>query len=136
LKYLLDTNVVSEPLRAKPVASILRRLRRHQGETAIASIVWHELQYGCRRLPESRRRTAVEHYLEDVVLATLPILSYDHRAAEWHARERVRLEAAGSTPPFIDTQIAAVASVHDLVLVTRNEADFRSFHGVRVESWG
>jgi tRNA(fMet)-specific endonuclease VapC len=135
LKYLLDTNVVSEPLRPNPAPNILRRLRRHEGETAIASIVWHELQFGCERLPKSRRRTAIERYLEDVVLGSFPILEYDRSAAEWHARERARLEAAGKTPPFIDGQIAAIASVNDLVLVTANKADFRGFKGLRVQSW-
>ena len=135
LKYLLDTNVVSEPLRPSPAATILRRLRRHEGETAIASIVWHELQFGFARLPKSRRRAAIERYLEEVVLASFPILDYDRTAAEWHAGERARLEAAGKTPPFIDGQIAAIASVNDLVLVTADKADFRGFKGLRVQSW-
>jgi tRNA(fMet)-specific endonuclease VapC len=135
LKFLLDTNVVSEPLRPSPSPTLLRRLQRHEGETAIASIVWHELQFGCRRLPRSPRRTAIERYLEEVVLASFPILVYDRAAAEWHARERARLEATGKTPPFVDGQIAAIASVHDLVLVTVNKADFRGFKGFRVQSW-
>ena len=135
VKYLLDTNVVSEPLRPSPSSSILRRLRRHEGETAIASIVWHELHFGCARLPKSRRRAAIERYLEEVVLASFPILDYGRTAAEWHARERARLEAAGKTPPFIDGQIAAIATVNDLMLVTANKADFRGFKGLRVQSW-
>ena len=135
LKYLLDTNVVSEPLRPHPSRTILRRLGSHEGETAICSVVWHELRFGCARLPVSRRREAIERYLEDVVLASFPILDYDRAAAEWHARERVRLEAAGKTPPFIDGQIAAIACVNDLALVTANKADFRGFKGLRVEGW-
>ena len=135
LKYLLDTNVVSEPLRAKPAATILRRLRRHEGETAIASIVWHELQFGCARLPGSSRKAAIERYLEEVVLASFPILDYGRSAAEWHAVERARLEAAGKPPPFVDGQIAAIAAVNDLVLVTANRSDFRGFKGLRLQSW-
>ena len=135
LKYLLDTNIVSEPLRSSPSRTVLRRLASHEGVTAIASIVWHELQLGCARLPVSRRRDAIERYLEDVVLASFPILDYDRAAAEWHARERVRLEAAGKTPPFVDGQIAAIACVNDLVLVTANKVDFRGFKGLRVEGW-
>ena len=135
LKYLLDTNVVSEPLRPKPSTTTLGRLRSHQGETAIASIVWHELQFGCARLPKSRRRAAIKRYLEEVVLASFPILDYGRAAAEWQAGERARLEAAGETPPFIDAQIAAIASVNDLVLITANIADFRGFKGLRVQSW-
>ena len=135
LKYLLDTNVVSEPLRPNPPARLLRRLRRHEGEAAIPSIVWHELQCGCARLPKSRRKAAIERYLDEVVLASFPILDYGRVAAEWHAVERARLEAAGKTPPFVDGQIAAIASVNDLVLVTANKADFREFKGLRVQSW-
>ena len=134
-KYLLDTNIVSEPLKPSPSRAVLRRLAGHEGETAIASIVWHELQFGCARLPVSRRREAIERYLEDVVLASFPILDYDRAAAEWHARERVRLEAVGKTPPFVDGQIAAIACANDLVLVTANKSDFRGFKGLRVESW-
>ncbi len=135
LKHLLDTNIVSEPLRPRPSRAILRRLGRHEGEAAIGSIVWHELLFGCARLSVSRRREAIERYLEGVVLASFPILDYDRASAEWHARERVRLEAAGKTPPFIDGQIAAIACVNKLVLVTANKLDFRRFKWLRVEGW-
>lgn len=134
-KYLLDTNVVSEPLRPEPAPGVLRRLRRHEGETAIASIVWHELLFGCERLPRSRRREAIECYLNEVVSASLPILVYDRAAAKWHARERARLVASGQTPPFVDGQIAAIAQVNDLILITANKSDFRRFKGLRVQSW-
>jgi tRNA(fMet)-specific endonuclease VapC len=135
LKYLLDTNVVSEPLRRKPLHGILRRLRRHEEEVAIPSVVWHELRFGLERLPVSARRDAIERYLQEVVLATIPILDYNRAAAEWHARERARLSSRGETPPFADGQIAAIALVNNLVLVTRNDADFRRFQGLRIVSW-
>ena len=41
--YLLDTNVVTEPLRPLPNPHVLERLAAHQNEIAIASVVWHEL---------------------------------------------------------------------------------------------
>lgn len=63
------------------------------------------------------------------------ILPYDEAAADWHADERARLAAIGLTPPFADGQIAAVAAVNGLVLVTANVADFRHFQGVTVEDW-
>jgi tRNA(fMet)-specific endonuclease VapC len=135
LGYLLDTNVVSEPLRPEPSRSVLRQLRVHEGRAAIASLAWHELWFGCMRLPASARRDAIGRYLEQVVSVSFPILGYDRDAAEWHARERARLGAAGTVPPFIDGQIAAIACVHDLVLVTANRADFRRFRGLRVEDW-
>ncbi len=78
---------------------------------------------------------AIERYLQDVVLASLPILDYDRAAAEWHALERARLAAAGRTPPFIDGQIAAIARVNDLALVTANRTDFGGFRGLRLAAW-
>lgn len=134
-RFLLDTNIVSEPLRPRPSPTIMRRLRDHDGEMAIPALVWHELRFGCARLPKSRRREAIEHYLDAVVAASLPILDYDQRAADWHALERTRLETAGRTSPFVDGQIAAIARVHGLVLVTSNKADFTAFKGVQVRSW-
>jgi tRNA(fMet)-specific endonuclease VapC len=135
VRYLLDTNVVSEPLRPRPSGALVRRLASRQTECALPSPVWHEMWYGCRRLPESRRRAAIERYLADVVLESFPILDYDAVAAEWHARERARMEAGGKSAPFVDGQIAAIAAVHGLVLVTANRADFRFFRGLKVENW-
>lgn len=135
LKYLLDTNIVSEPLRPNPQHGVIRKLSRHENEIAISSIVWHELRYGAERLPVSRRREAILQYLDDVVLATMPILDYDRAAAEWHAKERARLAGRGKTPPFADGQIAAIAHVNELIVVTFNDADFRQFQGLRVVRW-
>jgi tRNA(fMet)-specific endonuclease VapC len=135
LKYLLDTNIVSEPLRPKPVKTVVRNLRRYREEIAISSVVWHELRFGVEWMPLSRRRDTVRRYLEDVVLPTMPILDYDHAAADWHAIERARLAARGETPPFADGQIAATARVHGLTIVTFNEGDFKRFEGIRVVSW-
>jgi tRNA(fMet)-specific endonuclease VapC len=133
--YLLDTNVLSEPLRLAPNPSVLGQLRAHAEELLTASPVWQELVFGAQRLPASRRRQRIEHYLEDVVRATLPILAYDTAAAEWHARERARLAEMGNPRPFVDGQIAAIAMTRDLVLVTANVVDFNAFSGLRVEDW-
>lgn len=113
----------------------MQKLEKHQNEIATAAIVWHELQFGCRRLPASRKRALIEAYLEGVVARNIEILPYDRAAADWHAVERVRLAAAGNPPAFADGQIAAIAKVHNLVLVTRNVADFKSFAGLKVQNW-
>jgi tRNA(fMet)-specific endonuclease VapC len=134
-RFLLDSNVLSEPLRPDPNRKLLERLRKHQHEIATSSIVWHELLFGASRLPASRKRQAIEQYLAEVVAATIPILPYDETAAAWHATERGRLVSLGRTPPFVDGQIAAIAKIHDLTLVTRNTADFADFAELRVQNW-
>jgi tRNA(fMet)-specific endonuclease VapC len=135
IRYLLDTNIVSEPLRPVPQATILLHLQRHEAEIAIAAVVWHELWFGCYRLPPSAKRTAITTYLTNVIAASVPILPYDQRAAEWHAEERTRLASIGKTPPFSDGQIAAAAITNDLTLVTLNQGDFAAFQGLRLDDW-
>jgi tRNA(fMet)-specific endonuclease VapC len=134
-RYLLDTNVLSEPLRPAPQPKVIERLRRHQDELATASIVWHELWFGCQRLPDSAKRQAIEDYLTQVIALSLPILPYDERAAEWHAAERARLTRTGKTPAFADGQIAAIAKTNELILVTFNRADYTGFQDLTFEDW-
>ena len=135
MRYLLDTNIISAPLRSEPNVDVIRRLREHEREIAIPAPVWHELRFGCARLAQSRRREIIERYIEDVVLESFPILEYGWKAADWHARERARLIAVGRTPPFVDGQIAAIAYTNRLTLVTSNTRDFRHFEGLNIQSW-
>lgn len=133
-RFLLDTNAVSEPTRPQPNPGFMARLERHQQDIALAATTWHELVFGVARMPAGRRKDAFADYLQRRVRPA-PILPYDEAAAEWHAQERARLSAIGRTPSFQDGQIAAIAAVHNLVLVTENTRDFECFEGVRVENW-
>jgi tRNA(fMet)-specific endonuclease VapC len=135
LRYLLDTSIVSSPISKIPDAGIVDQLDEHGHECAIAAPVWHELTYGYSRLPHGRRRSALETYLKDVVRASFPILAYDDAAATWHGHERARLEARGRPVPYVDGQIAAIAHVSKLVLVTVNTRDFSRFTDLEVENW-
>ena len=135
LRYLLDTSIVSVPVSKKPDPGVVKRLDVVGPECAISAPVWHELSYGCRRLPKGKRRTALDAYLRDVVRNSFPILPYDEAAAEWHGEERARLESVGRPAPFVDGQIAAIAHVHGLIVVTVNHQDFERFKGLRIENW-
>jgi len=134
LRYLLDTNVVSQPMMKTPAAGVMRKLASSADECAIAAPVWHELLYGCKRMPAGKRRDALQDYLADVV-STFEILPYDDLAAKVHAIERVRLEQSGTTATFVDGQIAAIAQINELVLVTANVRDFAPFKALTVENW-
>jgi tRNA(fMet)-specific endonuclease VapC len=134
-RFLLDTNVISEPLRPKPNVGVMARLKQHERELVLAAPVWHELCHGCERLPDGKRRNAIRRYLQEVVAPSIAILPYDTSAAKWHADERARLEAIGMKTAFVDGQIAAIAKVNDLILVTANRSDFAPFAGLRLEDW-
>lgn len=134
-RFLLDTNVLSEPVSLRPDQAVLELLREHRAELATASPVLHELAYGAARLARSARRRAIERYLDQVVFPSMPVLSYDAQAARWHAAERARLEAVGKPAPAVDSQLAAIAVVNGLTLVTRNLRDFASFTDLHSVSW-
>jgi tRNA(fMet)-specific endonuclease VapC len=135
LRYLLDTNVLSEAIKSRPDERTLERLAEHDGECATCAVVWHELSFGATRLAASKKRRAIEAYLEEAVRNTLAILPYDLEAATWHAKERARLSKRGRPPSAADGQIAAIASVNELVVVTANTKDFRRFKDVVVKDW-
>lgn len=132
--FLLDTNTLSEPLKLRSNPDVIDRFSRYQDEIAIASVTWHEIWFGCYRLPESRRRQRIEQYLREVI-EKVPILPYDAEAANWFALERARLVTIGKTPSSADGQIAAIAQVNRLILVTRNLSDYADFQNLRLENW-
>ena len=135
MKYLLDTNVLSEPAKTSPQKKVLKSIERHQDDIVTAAPVWHELVFGCQRLAVSRKRGIIEAFLNDVIRPNILILPYDERAAEWHAAERARLSSKGYTPSFVDGQIASIAKVNGLILVTRNTFDFKKFSNLKLENW-
>ena len=135
MRFLLDTNVLSEPARETPNRKVLAKLAQFQGVVATATPALHELLFGLHRLPAGSKRSKLEDFLASSVKGILALLPYDADAAEWHAKERARLESVGLTPPFVDGQIAAVAAVNGLVLVTRNIKNFKIFEGLQVVSW-
>jgi tRNA(fMet)-specific endonuclease VapC len=134
LKYLLDTNIVSELMRPVPNSIIVERVNLHQSEIAIASVVIHELLYGCLRLPESKKRQTLLNSINESALSR-PVIDYDSEAAQLHAQERARLSKIGKTLAFADGQIASIASSNDPILVTNNVTDFQYFENLKIENW-
>ncbi len=135
MKYLVDTNVFSALLLPTVAADLLTRYEARRGELATASLVIHELLFGADLLPaRSRRRAAILDFVRTQA-AAMPVLPYDADAAAWHAAERARLRKRGSTPPFVDSQIAAIAAVNGLTLVTGNVRDYSAFRALKMERW-
>lgn len=133
MRYLLDTNAVSEPFRPMPSANFLRHLRAHQNSTAISVITWQELVSGAARLPKGRRREALERY-HALVRNSFPMLTFDEAAATWAGREDARLARRGIIVSCEDLHIAAIAVVGGLTLVSADTA-FRHFVDLTVVDW-
>ncbi|MGE0544589.1 MAG: PIN domain-containing protein, partial [Dehalococcoidia bacterium] len=131
------TNPHQSPEAAAPAPNreITRRIRIHRTEIALAAPVLQELLFGVYRMPPSARRRELERFIDQVIRGVAPVLPYDEDAALWHAAERARLARARRTPSFVDGQIASIAAVNDLVLVTKNVRDFQHFQNLVIETW-
>jgi tRNA(fMet)-specific endonuclease VapC len=132
---MLDTNILSEPVVTRPNRLVLERIKANTASLAISSVTWHEVLYGMFLLPAGKRRNQIEDYLFRRIRPALPIIAFEERAAKWQAEQRARLRQAGRSPSYPDSQIAAIAAVNGLALVTRNIQDFADFQGLRLENW-
>lgn len=135
IRFLLDTNILSEPSKPLPNAQVAARLAQNSGSLATATIVYHELMFGYFKMPDSRKKRVVETYIRRSIEGVLTLLPYCEAAALWHAAERVRLSTQGKAPAYADGQIAAIAATNNLTLVTRNVNDFQHFQDLKVENW-
>lgn len=134
LRYLLDTNVLSEWVKPQPHAGVMQAMQRHEAECAIAATTLQELAFGVARLPQGQRRAALETWLSGCA-HRFPILPFDAKAAWWLGLERARLAAIGRALPHADGEIAACAVAHELILVTRNVKDFEGLQGLGLVNW-
>ena len=66
LKYLLDTNIISEVTRLEPNVSVTQKLSEHQREVGTATVVIHELLYGSLRLAESKKSQFLLAYISQI----------------------------------------------------------------------
>jgi tRNA(fMet)-specific endonuclease VapC len=135
MNILLDTKVLSEPMRQQPDAAVMAEIEAGGHQLHTASVVIHELRYGVQRLPKRRRRQRLDHCIQAVLARGLTVLADDTTSALWHGEQRASLEARGVKPPFADGQIAAIAATQGLVLVTRNTSDFELFDGLQLLHW-
>jgi len=108
VNVLLDTNVLSEPMRERPDAVVMAELEQGGHSLQTASLVIHELSYGIQRLADGRRKERFRSYLQNLLSSGLPVLPYDS---------------------------AAIAATQGLVLVTRNISDFAAFDGLQLLNW-
>ncbi|VAX09434.1 hypothetical protein MNBD_GAMMA26-132 [hydrothermal vent metagenome] len=135
MKYLLDTNIISEPMKPGANKLVMNKLALNSIFSCTSATVWHELWHGVKLLDNGKRKDEIASYLDLLNKDGFMILPFCRKSAEWLAGERVRLQAKGITPAKYDSEIAAVSNVNRLVLVTRNVDDFSIYDGLVVENW-
>ena len=65
IKYLLDTNILSEVINPSPSLSVMQRFAQHRQALAISTVTWHELNYGAHLMNDGRKKRNLQKYLSD-----------------------------------------------------------------------
>ena len=131
---LLDTNVISELMRAEPAQIVLDWFGQHDAsDLFISAITEAELRTGVAILPDGERRDRLQAAIDAMIDQDFQsrVLPFDSPAAKAYADIAAQRRAAGRPIAEADCQIAAVARATDASIATRNVKDFDGC-GVRV----
>lgn len=126
---LLDTNVVSEPMRPKPEPKVLEWLDAQIAETVyLSTISLAELLLGVERLPAGKRRKTLAALLEKQLIALFKdrILPFDFDAARLYAKIVANARRQGHPIAVADALIAAIAASRNFAVATRDMAPFEA----------
>jgi hypothetical protein len=127
VKFLLDTNTVSEWVKPRPNAGVVEWMDSIDDDRVFLSVVsLAEVRYGIERLAHGNRRRQLEEWLERELPLRFEgrILPVDAGIADTWGKIVARGEAAGRPIAVMDAFLAATAEVHRLTLVTRNVSHF------------
>jgi tRNA(fMet)-specific endonuclease VapC len=130
MRYLLDTNIVSDLIRFPQGRCAARIAAVGQGNVCTSIVVACELRYGAAK----RRSVRLSRQVE-AVLGAIEIAPFEAPADKAYGTTRTKLESAGTPIGGNDLLIAAQALSLSLVLVTDNEREFSRVQGLKIENW-
>jgi tRNA(fMet)-specific endonuclease VapC len=131
MRYLLDTNTCIRHLNRRSPAIIDKLASLPPDQIVVCSVVKAELFAGAQKSQQpTRTLQRQQDFLEQFV--SLP---FDDAAAQEYGRIRAVLEATGTPIGPYDLQIAAIALVHGLIVITHNVDEFRRVPGLQIEDW-
>ncbi len=136
---IVDTNVVSEVMLGSPSHDVVRWFSRVRAadQLFITAITVAEILYGIDLLPAGKRHDKLKADAEGMFAEDYSgrIVNFEERAAHAFAQIASSRRKMGQPIAELDAQIAAIASVHDATLATRNTVDFEGC-GIRlVNPW-
>lgn len=132
MNYLLDTNVISELVSAKPNAHVVRWMNNIPNHAFFLSVLTlGEIRKGVEKITDVKRKQKIIVWFEHEVPRTFHdrILPITLDIADRWGR---LLHQANRPLPAIDSLLAATALHHDMTLVTRNTKDYRDCAGLEI----
>jgi toxin FitB len=135
---LLDTNVISEPLKPNGEPKVVAWIDAQVLETLyLSAITLAELRYGIAALPEGKRKAVLRASLEERVLPMFDarILPFDAESTHAYAELCVRARAAGKGIGTADAYIAAIAAARGFTVATRDTGPFEAAGLLVINPW-
>jgi len=126
---ILDTNVVSEPLRSEPDGRVIEWLDAQAVETLyLTTITVAEVRFGIAILPEGKRKASLRERFEREVISQFEerLLTFDEPASGAYAVVRARARRGGLAVGGFDALIAGIAESRGFVVATRDTAPFEA----------
>ena len=135
---ILDTNVVSEPMKSGASPAVLAWLDKQAAETLyLTTTSLAELLLGIAILPGGKRKEGLDNALSDLLsyLFGPRILTFDQTAAKAYAPLISRARVSGSTIALADGQIAAIATANGFAVATRDTRPFTAAGVAVINPW-
>jgi predicted nucleic acid-binding protein len=134
---ILDTNVVSEAMRASPAPAVAAWMaRENPNDLFTTAISEAEILLGIAALPESRRKKDLQAAAQRVLaLFASRVLPFERAAAQSFAEIVVHRRSMGLPISNFDAQIAAITHSRGMTLATRNTADFQGARINLIDPW-
>ncbi len=135
---LLDTNVVSEPLRHAPEARVIEWIDAQALETLyLSAITVAELRAGVALLPAGKRRASLHDNLEKRVLPLFVgrVLPFDMACTKAYAELTAKARTAGRAIATADGYIAASAAANGFAVATRDTHPFQAAGLTAIDPW-
>lgn len=124
---VVDTNVVSELMKASPDHSVVSWMNDQESSTLfLTTVTVGEIGYGLRVMPQGRRRLQLEQGFERILAEAFVgrILAFDEEAARHYAEVMGRRQEIGRQLSVLDGQIASISRAKGFAVATRNVKDF------------
>lgn len=128
MRFLVDTNVFSEPTKPRPDAAVLEWLASQPTEShAVSALSVGEAKMGIELLEPGKRRTALQQWLKLLIRDHFAdrVLPVTRRVALAWGRIMAAEQKRGRKLPLLDGLLLATAAVYGLTIITRNERDFQ-----------
>jgi len=129
LKYLLDTNIISEFISKTSNQKVIDYiLTLNETDIYLSVITIGEIKAGIEKLAAGQKKDKLLHWLENDLLVRFEnrIIDIDTEVMLQWAVVNTQLKRLGKPLPIMDSLIGATTQVKDMVLLTRNEKDFKN----------